>query len=359
MLNPKLYNALNKMFGDVRISREDDEAEYSIPAGRYSCFTPKQNKYADLEDWGESYEVSCPVCGDTRHRLRFCHLWGEKVIPKGTKKPVYFGKYCMHCYNEECHKTEKIWTHLNKLDFTSTEVEVAASYTAKNVPFKKMLDIEIPVVKGALPLIDSALPGYVRDYLQERHFYIQELNDHYMCKYIPAGLDWHNEDKSKTVSFYEDRLFIPIIQRQVQVSWQARRIVENGMPLKYLFPPGCRKSTYVYNMDNALLHNEIVICEGVTDVWRIGPHAVAIFGKSLSLAQLEIMRVLWGFDGKAVIALDPDAKKAAHNIAKMLRFKEIFPGGVSVLDLEKGDPDNYSREEINSLISEKMKETHN
>jgi len=357
MLNPPLYNALVKKFGDVKISRENDPAQYSIPSGKYSCFTSKQTKYADLDDWGESYEVCCPVCGDTRHRLRFCHLWGEKVVPKGTKKPVYFGTYCFHCYNEGCHKKQDMWNKLKDLDIDKTD-EVA-TFNSKKVSFKKIVDVDIALPKGALPLIDNALPGYVKDYLKDRELDIEELNDIYMCKYVPAGLEWQSEDKTHTVTFYEDRLLIPIMQKGIQVSWQARRFNDDADTLKYLFPPGCKKNHYLYNMDNALLHSDLVICEGVTDVWRVGQNAVALFGKSLSPMHVELMRVLWGFDGKAVIALDPDAEKAANSMARLLRVKKVFPKGVAVLHLDKGDPDNYSRAEINALITEKMKETTN
>ena len=87
---------------------------------------------------------------------------------------------------------------------------------------------------------------------------------------------------------FEDRLLIPVIAGNVLVGWQLRRLVDLPKdPYKYL-NSDMKKSAVLYNMDNAKFCRDIVICEGVTDVWRVGRNAVALFGKHCSPAQLEV-----------------------------------------------------------------------
>jgi hypothetical protein len=50
--------------------------------------------------------------------------------------------------------------------------------------------------------------------------------------------------------------------------------------------PGLRKSRLLYNEDLARQQPLVLVCEGVTDVCRVGPAEVALFGKSASRQQL-------------------------------------------------------------------------
>ena len=153
-------------------------------------------------------------------------------------------------------------------------------------------------------------------------------------------------------------MLIPILQGRRIISWQARTFDPDAKKFKYLFPPKCKKSTYLYNMDNALFTENCVLVEGVTDVWRVGPggsqgesQAVALFGKSMSTRQEWMMKHLWGYDGSCVILLDPDAELVMRKLCARLRKNEIFPKGVPYLVLAKGyDPAMYGRPELLELI---------
>jgi DNA primase len=71
----------------------------------------------------------------------------------------------------------------------------------------------------------------------------------------------------------------------------------------------------LYNFDNAVQQPFVVICEGVTDVWRIGLEAVALFGKTLSPTQAQLICAHWK---TVIILLDGDALDAAREIAARL-----------------------------------------
>ena len=79
---------------------------------------------------------------------------------------------------------------------------------------------------------------------------------------------------------YKFRIIAPIHRNGRLVSFQGRDIT-NKAPLKY---KACRAEDEIiphkhllYGMDRALGHS-IVVVEGITDVWRLGPGAVATFG---------------------------------------------------------------------------------
>jgi len=354
-INEVLYNALEEVFGEVRTTNEGEQAEYAYQTSKLSCFKTKQKTYATVNKRGEQYAVCCPVCGDERYRLYFSHLWGSKVIPKKRKKPVYFGYKLCFCQNEQCHRKEVFKKYTDKLihALKNSNIEIdAVLQKAAEVKFTDFLDKASGYPKGCIPLVAEDVPGAVVSFLEKRNFDMPELHEKYLVKYAPAGLIYSSGEKER--KFYEDRVLIPIIQRRILVSWQARTVMDfKGNKHKYIFPDNCTKNQFLYNMDKALQHTDICICEGVTDVWRIGDDAISIFGKTISKEQIRIMKNLWGYKGSCVVALDeddPDAIHKANRIATLLRLQKVFPKGVAVLELQDRDPADFEKDEIRGLI---------
>jgi hypothetical protein len=353
VLNKELYEALGKIFGVVRVHSEDSPCTYVMPNNKQfaSAAVWGKKKYVSVEDWGEVYGVCCPVCGDRRHRLYFSHAFGSKIIPKDRKTPIYFPTTLVVCHNERCQTTMEFREYRNKLLDCLQNVPFITATKEVSTPHAKVFtaytnNLEIP--KGCIPLLSERLPGYVTDYLSNRRLDMEELSTKYHVVYAPAGISW--VENGETKEFYDDRLLIPIIQSRRLVSWQAREI-GNSSKQKYLFHGESNKNRYLYNMDNALLHDHIVVCEGVTDAWRVGEQAVALFGKSLSLTQLELMKRLWGARCSCVVALDSDAADSENDIVELLKKHKVFDLGVTGLRLAENDPDSYSRKAINDKIA--------
>src|SRR5580704_10709921 len=61
-----------------------------------------------------------------------------------------------------------------------------------------------------------------------------------------------------------------------------------------------------------------IVVEGVTDIWRYGPGAVALLGMKASTAQLSLIAARWGAGAVAVV-LDGDAAAEAEALAGQLR----------------------------------------
>jgi hypothetical protein len=358
VLNLQLYNVITNVFpGEVLISNEDQPGRYSLPQGKASAY--KQCKgmleYAQVEDWGEVYHCDCPVCGDTRKRLYISHLFGSRIIPKGKKTPIAFSKRLVVCHNEGCQSKHAFSPYLQAITEGLDKNEPVLIQEGKEVVkqafsgFTVSKESEIRLPKGCLSLCSDNMPKGILTALLDRRFDLHELDTEYFIRYAPAGVTWTEKGVDKT--FYDDRLLIPIIQERRLVSWQARTILHSEGK-KYINYGDARKSNFLYNMDRALMYPHMVICEGVTDAWRVGPNAVALFGKTVSMQQVEIMKDLWGFDGSCVIALDSDAIESAEKIAWLLKAEKVFPKGVAILRLAEGDPDEHSRAEITEKIRE-------
>jgi len=86
---------------------------------------------------------------------------------------------------------------------------------------------------------------------------------------------------------------------------------------------------------------------------KVGAQGVAMFGKSPSEAQLQLLflwkngRVFWIPDED-----DPDSVEAAIKKTENWNLRKLFAGGAYVVRLPKGDPADYGREELWSLIKQ-------
>jgi hypothetical protein len=140
------------------------------------------------------------------------------------------------------------------------------------------------------------------------------------------------------------RLFIPITYEGELVSWTTRAI--GSKEPRYVNASPEQEST----SPNALLYgadyarSSIAIVEGPTDVWRIGPGAVAVLGLSYTRAQLgAILRY-----PKRVICFDadPPARRRARQLRKEL---STYPGETRVVRLSSGDVGDASPEDVGEI----------
>ena len=142
------------------------------------------------------------------------------------------------------------------------------------------------------------------------------------------------------------RLFIPVTRWGEVVSWTTRSISQNSV--RYLSANSEEESmpikSLLYGAD--LARHAVVICEGPIDCWAIGPGAVATFGLSWSLAQVEEAS---RFPSKTICF---DAQPAAQRRAKKLaEIINTFPGEPTrVIRLETGkDAAEADKNEIQEI----------
>lgn len=299
MLNPLLYNALRSLFPTgVRIVNEDEPLVFGS-RGVGPDGTPRKKW---KEQSGEQYNVCCPICGDSRFRLYISHAWGL------DDKHKYPTSKLVICHNERCHErydehsvsrgNVNLWlaqrlrsTYVNALNsglVTVTPV-LREHKDEKRIPF--------PKPEWSTPMDQLAPDHPAVRYVENRGFDPVVL-------YKRWGVVYANEypvrANDKDYSWLAGRLFIPTVGD----GWQARDITGTAKA-KYFSCPGWKKSTGLYNQDSARSSEFTLLCEGVTDVWRVDGPAVCIFGKTLSNEQVMKLRKNWNTVG---VLLDPDTE---------------------------------------------------
>ena len=150
---------------------------------------------------------------------------------------------------------------------------------------------------------------------------------------------------------YNNRIVIPIYWNGRIVSFQARDITDKN-EMKYLACPMKREETHhkniLYGKDGhwQRLHS-IIVVEGVTDVWRLGPSSVATFGTAFKMEQ--VLRL--AECGKRFFILfdnETQAQEQARSLAVRLKAlrKEVF------IETVKGDPGDMSQDDADALVRE-------
>lgn len=188
-----------------------------------------------------------------------------------------------------------------------------------------------------LPPSLRPLTKYARQYLKKRHFNPDLL-----------ALMWglQSTDQFSSLKF---RIFIPIYYQFQVVNWQCRDITEKSK-LKYiaqsLDKAMLNNKEVLYGLEQAPTNETCLIVEGVTDVWRLGPGAIATFGIKYTRAQVALLlksfksfNILFDSDSQAQI----QARKLAYDLS-------AFGGKVKLLTLETGDPGDMPQKEADTLI---------
>jgi len=180
------------------------------------------------------------------------------------------------------------------------------------------------------------LPQLHIDYLKSRNFDPIKIQQQYkiMACY--------------TAGPYAYRIIIPIIIDGEIVNFTGRDAT-GKQKNKY---KNCPNSIAIlpmkeclYNIDS--VKDKVIICEGVTDVWRIGQGSIATMGVEYATAQLAILSRK---DPKEIYILyDSDATKGAEKLASAV---STFCSKVEILELETGDPGDMTEEEVLKLRKE-------
>jgi hypothetical protein len=305
-LNPILYERIQTEFGRVSISQAGMAASKHYGPG---MFISEHRIRMELDTAGEYYRISCPFCGDSRGRLWINHLFGVEDEITGNRN-----LWLAICFNENClsqpGRSQELYDRL---------------YGFKNANIRNREIVILPGEVEAETLQEVGPPGLLlpldklpkRDrvitYLADRNYNINELQTVFNVSYCL------NADERYVMA--QDRIVIPVYMHEMLVGWQCRYPADLNWKLanipKYYTRPNMPRRLILYNYDNAVKYPFVVVCEGVTDVWNVGPYAVACFGKHVSAPQLKLLCDGWS-DGAIVILLDGDAWDESQILAERL-----------------------------------------
>ena len=196
------------------------------------------------------------------------------------------------------------------------------------------------------PTGTMSLQKFHRIYLKKRGFDPKELEQEWNLlgtgpvAYLKEG-DFKRD--------YRMRIIIPIHWSGEVVSFQARDVTGRS-ELKYKACPKDREKIHhksiLYGMDK-VEGNKVVVVEGVTDVWRLGPGSVATFGTAWKEQQLSR---LCRFK-EVYLMFDND--KAGTKAAEKMR-KELLAEGIKseIISVDVGDPGDLDQVKARKLMKD-------
>lgn len=335
VLNPTLYSALKLKFGEVKISNQGEK-------GQKQYFTTFDGKKRVRFFGGEHYRVNCPLCGDKRFRLHIHYAFGtyDSII----NQKILF---CAHCFN--CGAKPGDGKLLKFLNFSYHGFHPFAPQVRQDRLKKPVLEPEAAKLPGIfLPLVEFSDKHPIIEYVKSRNFDPEEL--------------WNEFGIGVCLSknpLINRRLLIPIFwildNKLSLIGWQARAVpgFSDRSEPKYFTMAGFKKSIVLFNFFKALRNKYLVITEGAFDAIRIGPAGVALFGKTISQAQVNLLykyarNIDW------VIMLDKEAQAEALAIKKRLTTTQTFSKSrnnrVIVVEPTKDDPGMSDRSELINKI---------
>lgn len=352
-LNEPLYAVLSSRFARVRVVNDGQP--------RVVTHTPDPNRPGTLirqsSQCGEQYAVDCRFCGDQRQRLYVSCDFGRRDSVTGRENNALW-----YCFNERCH------------DCPINRARLSALLT---IPFGRQVRRSSPVAASGSPAVNVPAPP-LKMMLPSDSRPINTLppNHPAIAYVINRGFDpamlWNywrvyycgHAGESRPAVY--DRLVIPVYRPTATFAncttdasqpfmlggWQARAIgpLPDHLP-RYLSAAGMQKSQLLYGLPQAMqCAGPVFVCEGVTDCWRIGPGAVALFGKDLS--SMQKMLLVHHFAGRPlIVALDAEAaaQEQARRIVQELRLARTGGQGdnrVVLLHMPHGcnDPGECNRE---------------
>ena len=205
---------------------------------------------------------------------------------------------------------------------------------------------EIRLPEGLVP-INALPPGHhAAEYLLGRGYDLDELWTRWGVAYCAEARSGYDQVVDRIVApiYGPSPRFGPESEggSEALLGWQARYVGPPSYEAKYLSARGMKKSRLLYGLSAAAATTgPVVVCEGVTDVWRLRTGAVAILGKSLSPHQRDLIRLTFG--GRPIVLFfDRDARKEAEEARRELLGGwggKLAPGQVVIAEPPAGRGD--------------------
>lgn len=263
-------------------------------------------------------QIECPFCGG------FPHMgWNEE-------------KDYFNCYECGWHSHITVIEAILRVDSREAR-QIRSRYTTATYtptehvsPPPKQTSLVLP--KGTGPMSKRH-----KDYLRSRNFDPDKLEE-----------EWDLKGTGK-LGDYKFRIIAPIYHNGKLVNFQGRDITDQAVA-KY---KACSHHDEVMNVKECLYGldkvegDSIVVCEGITDVWRLGPGSVDTFGIQVKHAQVELMKrfenIFICFD------TETEAQKQARKLADQL---QCFGRHIELLSLDCNDPAKMNQADADELMKQ-------
>ena len=278
------------------------------------------------QDW---IGIRCLWCGDKANHLGIHTTRGTINCFRCPVKGTVF-KIIMKV--ERCSFDEALLTVKNFNRLRSTHSLPLPRERSFNYRSLEQQDSEINVLSQFA--FDTEMLPVHENFLKSRYFDPIFLMEKYKIKFCgPLG-------------YYKLRIIVPVFDGQRCVSFVARDATDQAES-PYLNCPNeqglidIRDS--VYNLNHAT-NPDVIVVEGVTDVWRVGDDCVATLGvkytthQVLTLSQYRRCFILFDAEDRA----QDQARQLSYDLGTVVQ--EVIR-----LELPEGDPAELSESDIKSL----------
>lgn len=261
----------------------------------------------------------CPFCSCSRQDLR---LYYNIAKDKGI---------CHHCGRG--FNSTSFFAKREGVSFKKAHILLANDDVYKRTMKSVLKEDHCPYPTNAV----SAKLERPFQYLSKRNVRTDTIDD--------LGIEFCQDDfvwNGRTI-FVNNRIIFPICDDKGIVSWQGRDITGFASN-KYFFPKGFRQSEYLYNYQNIVSNNYLIIVEGIFDVigwYQAGfRNVVATFGKKISSIQLNM--ILTKQPKTVYMAWDSDAQKKKIEFAR----KNGHMFDIKMIDLKNKDADELDKDQL-------------
>lgn len=255
------------------------------------------------ENW---INICCPFCGDENFKLG-----------------IHINCYAVSCWKCGNHKISKLFASLN----------IPLSIIHKLIPSgEKRRDRDKPKTLSWPDCVQPVSDEHL-DYLERRNFDAKEI----VRTWSLMG--------TRRIGFLRNRIIIPIFQNGIVVSYTSRDITGRSAirykncPINLSIKPA---KNCLYGIDK-VVGDRIVVVEGPTDVWRLGPGAVATLGTEYTNAQVALMLRFQS----VIVLYDREAEKEGQKLIRRLRWHNI---DATQMTLDVKDPAELTNSEANQIM---------
>lgn len=296
----------------------------------------KQRSFLDLRrllaDRGVSFgenrgwvQLDCPMCGDSGQHLGYNRESGA-----------------FNCFKCGRHRTWEVVSKLFGLPLAEAGA-LCRQYGERSVGLPKIRpEKALAVASLKLPYGTGPLEARHWQYLAKRNFPRSIAS---LWSLLGTGIH----------GAFSNRIIVPIFDELGRmVCYQGRDITDKSKS-KYKACPDDEAvipiKDCVYGLDKIVGVERVVITEGVTKVWRLGPGAVCTFGAQVSDAQVRKLAVY----KKRFILFDRDMAGAVGRDALAGKLR-VFPGETHII-IPLGTPDvgELSEVEAHDLMNATLK----
>ena len=270
--------------------------------------------------------VHCPYCGDDNYHL------GINTESGGC-----------HCWRCGTHPMIATFSQLLRLSPSQTWAVISEYRGVRRVAPRKTTARPHGEKPFKFPTPNEPLTRPYIHYLRRRHFDPEQIVQEWGVRQTGPM------SKLDGVS-YSYRLLIPVIWDGQVVSFQARDITGRAH-MRYMACPRQRERIHhkdiLYGKQEAWdAARQMIVVEGVTDVWRLGPFAAAVFGIEFRMEQVLAMARL---ADQFFIAFDdePTAQEQAERLAVRLR---VLGKRTAICPPPGKDPGGMSQDDADHFV---------